>query len=59
MNEPANTLVGQFPFILLPGILVPIAYGLHIFSLRQLLKQRTADVKKQGLNQGVHTTIPG
>jgi hypothetical protein len=36
MNEPANTLVAQFPFILLPGILVPLAYALHIFSLRQL-----------------------
>jgi hypothetical protein len=36
MNEPANTLVGEFPFIFLPGILVPIAYSMHIFSLRQL-----------------------
>jgi hypothetical protein len=36
-NEPANTLVAQFPFILLPGVLVPIAYGLHILSLRQML----------------------
>jgi hypothetical protein len=37
MNEPANTLVATFPFILLPGLLVPIAYSFHIFSLRQLL----------------------
>jgi uncharacterized membrane protein len=37
MNEPANTLVAQFPFILLPGVLVPIAYTMSIFSLRQLL----------------------
>jgi uncharacterized membrane protein len=36
MNEPANTLVAQFPFIVLPGILVPIAYSFHIFSLRRL-----------------------
>lgn len=36
MNEPSNTLVAQFPFILLPGVLVPIAYSFHIFSLRQL-----------------------
>ncbi|MDO6429280.1 hypothetical protein Q4E93_01690 [Flavitalea sp. BT771] len=34
-NEPANTLVVQFPFIFLPGILVPLAYTLHIFSLKQ------------------------
>lgn len=36
MNEPSNTLVADFPFILLPGILVPLAYTLHIFSLRQI-----------------------
>ena len=36
MNEPSNILVAQFPFILLPGMLVPIAYTMHIFSLRQL-----------------------
>ena len=40
MNEPSNTLVAQFPFILLPGILVPIAYTMHIFSLRQLLSRQ-------------------
>jgi len=39
-NEPANTLVAQFPFILLPGILVPIAYSMHIFSLRQILTRK-------------------
>jgi hypothetical protein len=36
MNEPSNIVVAQFPFILLPGVLVPLAYTLHIFSLRQL-----------------------
>lgn len=36
MNEPANTLVAHFPFILLPGMLVPLAYGLHFLSMRQL-----------------------
>jgi len=36
MNEPANTLVGEFPFIYLPAVLVVIAYSLHIFSLRQI-----------------------
>jgi hypothetical protein len=40
MNEPSNGLVARFPFILLPGVLVPIAYALHIFSLRQLASQR-------------------
>ena len=37
MNEPANTIVSYFPIIWLPGILVPIAYSMHFFSLRQLL----------------------
>src|ERR1700754_398915 len=36
-NEPANTLLGHFPYIFLPGILVPLAYSLHILSLRQYL----------------------
>ncbi|MGE5107650.1 MAG: hypothetical protein ACM3H8_08900 [Sphingobacteriales bacterium] len=40
MNEPSNTLVTQFPFILLPGVLVPIAYSFHIFSLRQLFTKK-------------------
>src|SRR5258705_3682647 len=45
MNEPANILVAEFPFILLPGVLVPIAYGLHILSLRQLfLSQNNANI---------------
>ena len=35
MNEPSNTLIGQFPFVLLPAVLVPVAYTMHIFSLRQ------------------------
>lgn len=40
MNEPSNTLVAQFPFIFLPGILVPIAYSMHIFSLRKLFHEK-------------------
>jgi hypothetical protein len=35
MNEPSSALVGKFPFIYLPGVLVVMAYSLHIFSLRQ------------------------
>lgn len=35
MNEPPNTLVGEFPFIYLPAVLVALAQCLHIFSLRQ------------------------
>lgn len=35
MNEPANTIVTKFPVVWLPGLLVPLAYTLHILSLRQ------------------------
>ncbi|MFY0651308.1 MAG: hypothetical protein JXQ96_04710 [Cyclobacteriaceae bacterium] len=37
MNEPANTQVTQFPIIFLPGILVPIAYYMHVLSIKQIL----------------------
>jgi hypothetical protein len=36
MNDPVNTIVTIFPVSWLPGLLVPLAYGLHFFSLRQL-----------------------
>ena len=48
-NEPANTLVAQFPFILLPGVLVPIAYTLHIFSLRQLVVNKIIQSPRPGM----------
>ena len=55
-NEPANTLVAQFPFILLPGILVPIAYTLHIFSLRQLLTAKKIEIP--GKNEADLHAVP-
>lgn len=36
LNDPAITIVGQFPFIYLPTVLVVLAYSFHILSLRQL-----------------------
>lgn len=42
MNEPANTLVMEFPFQLIPTFLVPLALFLHLFSLRQLLRKQSA-----------------
>jgi hypothetical protein len=33
--EPANIVIAQFPIVWLPGFLVPLAYSLHFFSLRQ------------------------
>jgi hypothetical protein len=38
-NEPSNTIVTHFPVSWLPGLLVPLAYMLHFFSLRQLIKK--------------------
>jgi hypothetical protein len=40
MNEPSNYAVAHFPMILLPAFLVPVAYGMHFLSLRQLLVQK-------------------
>ena len=37
MNDPPNIIMAQFPFIWLPGVLVPIAYTMHFFSLKQLM----------------------
>lgn len=37
MNDPANTIVMKFPFIVLPGFLVPLAYTLHFLSLKKLI----------------------
>ena len=35
-NEPMNMAVTKFPYAFLPAFLVPLAYMLHFFSLRQL-----------------------
>lgn len=35
-NEPANVAVTKFPYVFLPVFLVPLAYMLHFFSLRQV-----------------------
>lgn len=40
MNEPSNTIIAKFPFVWLAGLLVPLAYGLHFLSIRQLITQK-------------------
>jgi hypothetical protein len=40
MNEPANTIVTEFPISLLPAFLVPLAYMLHILSLRKVFLEK-------------------
>ena len=36
MNEPANYFIAHFPFIWIPGFIVPFAFAMHLFSLKQL-----------------------
>ncbi len=36
-NDPANTLVAGFPWVLLPGCLVILAFGLHLLSIKQMI----------------------
>ena len=38
-NEPANRMIAYVPFIWLPGFVVPFAFAMHLFSLKQLLKK--------------------
>ncbi len=47
MNEPSNTIIGEFPFIFLPGVLVVLAIALHIFSLRQLFLKTEIKSKEE------------
>jgi len=38
MNEPSNEFVAYFPFVWIPGFIVPFALAMHLFSLKQLFK---------------------
>jgi hypothetical protein len=40
MNEPANTFVASIPFVWLPAFIVPMAYWVHIVSIKQLIIQK-------------------
>lgn len=40
MTEPDNSFVAIFPFIWIPGFIVPFALAMHLFSLRQLFSSR-------------------
>lgn len=37
MNDPSSEIIATFPYILIPGFIVPMAIGVHIFSIRQLI----------------------
>jgi hypothetical protein len=40
MNEPANTMVAYFPFVWLPGFVVPVAYTMHFISIKKSLLEK-------------------
>lgn len=42
LNEPANTIVADFPFVWLPAFVVPLAMCCHLLSLRQLQRRGAA-----------------
>jgi len=44
-NEPSSSIVTVFPFIFLPGFLVPLAYALHFLSLRKLLATKSDSLR--------------
>lgn len=44
-NQPDSSVLTHFPMIYLPGLLVPLAYTLHIFSLRQWSMLRSISVR--------------
>lgn len=37
-NEPANTMIAQFPFIWIAALIIPFAYLLHILSIKQIMR---------------------
>lgn len=37
MNAPSANFIGTFPFILIPGFIVPLAFSMHVFSIKQLI----------------------
>ena len=37
LEEPSNSFVADVPFIWIPGFIVPFAFAMHLFSLKQLI----------------------
>lgn len=38
-NEPANTVIFDFPYILQPGFVAPYALVMHVFALKKVLNE--------------------
>ncbi len=45
MNEPVNTIVTKFPTVFLPGFLVPLAYTLSFFSIKQMTMRASIKIQ--------------
>lgn len=41
INEPSNTIIAYYPFVWLPGFVVPVAYTLHFLSIKKCLLHKT------------------
>ncbi len=41
-----NTMIAYFPFVLMPGFLIPLAFAMHIFSLQKTLHRQINEAKK-------------
>lgn len=54
MNEPANYIVTHFPIAFLPGLLVPLAYYLHVLSLKQMF---STTISSQPTSHQVHVNL--
>ncbi|MEX0966122.1 MAG: hypothetical protein WD077_02715 [Bacteroidia bacterium] len=51
---PSNAVMATFPYVLLPGILVPLAYSMHFFSLRKLLATKPSALPETNRSAQVH-----
>ena len=47
VTEPDNSFIALFPFIWIPGFIVPFALAMHLFSLRQLFSSRQDPLRFQ------------
>src|SRR5206468_12767197 len=52
VTDPPVTFIGYWPYILLPGFLVPLAWLLHATSLIQLRRSRVSLVPRNSYQRG-------
>ena len=52
VTEPPNSFVVAVPYIWLPAFLVPLAWGLHVLSIRQLARDAPRTAARAGTRRG-------